>query len=62
MSEALLDFGQFFSSGEPPLIHTRIVTSPLHLRSFYDLIGCAIARYEQEFGALPNDEPAARRQ
>lgn len=62
MSEVLLDFGQFFSSGAPPLVHTQIVTSPVHLRSFHDLMACAIARYEQEFGPLPDDELEMRRQ
>jgi Protein of unknown function (DUF3467) len=62
MSEVLLDFGQFFSTGAAPVYHTRIVTSPLHLRSFHELIGGAIARYEQEFGPLPDDDATVRRQ
>jgi hypothetical protein len=62
MSEVLLDFGQFFGSGAPPSFHTRLITSPLHLRSFHELMGGAIDRYEEEFGVLPGPEAVTRRQ
>jgi Protein of unknown function (DUF3467) len=62
MSEVLLDFGQFFGTGAEPDYHTRIVTSPLHLRSFHELMMDAIASYEREFGPLPDDALPMRRQ
>lgn len=53
MSAVLLDFGQFSSTGEAPVFHTRLITSPFHLHAFYQMMGGTLMSYETTFGLLP---------
>lgn len=53
LSEILLDFGQFFPSGAEPYFLSRLVTSPVHLRAFQQLLAGAVDNYEAEYGPLP---------
>jgi hypothetical protein len=64
LSEMLLDFGQLFPAGGAARPLVTLVTSPVHLRGFHQLIGGAIRRYEAEHGPLPpgRSDPAAYRQ
>lgn len=50
--EFLLDFGQFYPEGREPLVHTRIVTSPIYAKVFLDTIRDSIAQYEAAFGPI----------
>ena len=53
LSEVLLDFGQFFPSGAEPYFLSRLITSPVHLRAFQQLLAGAVESYEAEYGPLP---------
>ena len=53
LSEVLLDFGQFFPAADGPYFLSRLVTSPVHLRAFQQLLASAVENYEAEFGPLP---------
>lgn len=50
--EFILDFGQLYSSGEIPKIHTRIVTSPVYAKAFLEMLGNSLGQYERGFGAI----------
>jgi hypothetical protein len=53
--EFLLHLGQTFA-GESPHIHTRIIASPAHARSFCDTLTKSLGRYEAAYGPIPQDE------
>jgi hypothetical protein len=48
--EFVLQFGQFYEGDSQAVIHTRIVTSPAYAALFLQLLGNAIAEYENRFG------------
>jgi hypothetical protein len=53
LSEVELRFGEGSPQWSEPRIHTRIVTSPVHLRTFEQAIQETIVRYERRFGLIP---------
>jgi hypothetical protein len=59
--EFVLDFGQLYTAGEQPKIHTRIVTSPVYAKAFLETLANTLDQYERGFGAIrreglqPND-------
>ena len=50
--EFIFDFGQFYTAGEQPKIHTRIVTSPVYAKAFLETLGNTLGQYERGFGAI----------
>lgn len=54
LSEIELRFGQHFGAEMPPAVLCWIVTSPVHLAAFCRVIEAALARYEAQFGAIPD--------
>ena len=42
--EFILNFGQQYGSGDP-LVHTRIVMSPIYVQDFLDLVSRTLAEY-----------------
>ncbi len=54
--EFLLDFGQYYSEGEAPQPHTRIITSPIYAKELLQILCEAIDRYEQTFGTIARHE------
>jgi hypothetical protein len=54
LSACELRFGQLAATGAAPAVHSRIVTSPVHLVTFGRVIQATIARYEARFGAIPD--------
>jgi hypothetical protein len=54
LSEVELSFGQRSDSGSAPDIHTRLVTTPVHLLIFGRTIQAMIARYQDRFGRIPD--------
>ncbi len=50
--EFILDFGQFFPENDQPYLHSRIVTSPVYARALLETLRSAVARYEEQFGAI----------
>jgi hypothetical protein len=54
LSSCELRFGQHAASGGAPVVHSCIVTSPVHLVTFNRVIQATIDRYEARFGAIPD--------
>jgi Protein of unknown function (DUF3467) len=50
--EFLLDFGQYYNEGENAQLHTRIITSPIYVKSLLEFLGNCIDQYEQQFGKI----------
>ena len=44
--EVVMDFGQVFE-GEPPLLHTRIVTHPSFAREMVEVLNESLERHDQ---------------
>ncbi|OGB94818.1 MAG: hypothetical protein A2Z31_01575 [candidate division NC10 bacterium RBG_16_65_8] len=55
--EFVLDFGQFYPTGDLPQFHTRIVTSPAHARALLVTLTEALERHRQIFGPRREGEP-----
>lgn len=54
--EFLLDFGQLFPESEKAQFHTRIITSPVYAKALLEILRESIGRYEQTFGAIPQED------
>ncbi len=50
LAEVCLNIGQLFDSDDPPRISAKLVTSPVHLMRFNDIIADTCVRYRAEFG------------
>ena len=53
--EFVLDFGQCFEGESRENFHTRIITSPVYLKSFSKLLQEAVNEYEDAFGEIHED-------
>lgn len=53
--EFVLDFGQLYSEGAEPQLHTRIVTSPVYARAFLETLRESLDQYEHRFGIIRNE-------
>jgi len=65
LSEVALRFGQRSDAAAAPVIHTRIVSSPVDLVTFGHEIQDTILRYERLYGRIPDGAgpgPGATRQ
>ena len=51
-TEFVVDFGQHYASDPRPRFHSRIVTTPTHMRAFVGLLQRCLADYENEHGAI----------
>lgn len=49
--EFILEFGQAYE-GDPPVMHTRIVTHPSYAKLFAQLLAESVKEHEQQFGAV----------
>ena len=54
LTEVELNFGQRAGSASGPVVHSRLVTTPVHLVIFERIIQGVIARYEGRFGRIPD--------
>ncbi len=54
LSEVEFQFGQRSGPYAAPLIHSVVVSSPVHLVTFGRAIQATIARYETRFGRIPD--------
>jgi Protein of unknown function (DUF3467) len=54
--EFLLDFGQFYPESTGVQFHTRIVTGPVYAKALLQILQESIARYEQTFEIIPQEE------
>ena len=50
--EFVLDFGQFYPENGDAKLHTRIITSPIYVKSLLGTLRESVERYEQAFGAI----------
>jgi hypothetical protein len=53
--EFLFDFGQFYPENGEARFHTRIITAPIYAKAVLTILGESVARYEQTFGAIPQE-------
>ncbi len=51
LAEVCLNIGQLFDANDPPRISAKLVTSPVHLKRFSDIISDTCVRYQTEFGS-----------
>jgi hypothetical protein len=54
--EFLLDFGQVSPESQRKQFHTRIITGPVYAKALLGILQESIDRYEQAFGAIPQEE------
>lgn len=47
--EFIFDFGQSYSEIDPAELCTRIITSPVYAKLFYEMLVKTIAEYESQF-------------
>lgn len=60
LSEVEFQFGQRGGPHIAPLIHSVVISSPVHLVTFGRAIQATIARYETRFGRIPDGaDPAS---
>lgn len=50
--EFVVDFGQFYSESKEAHLHTRIITSPIYVKSLLETLRESIERYEQAFEVI----------
>ncbi len=50
--EFILDFALAYP-GQPPMVNSRIITSPQHAKALLKSLEDNIRRYESRFGAIP---------
>jgi hypothetical protein len=53
LSEFALRFGQHAADKSEPVIHSVVVSSPVHIVAFCQEIRATIHRYESRFGPIP---------
>ena len=51
-AEFLLDFGQSYDREREPLIHTRIILSPLSAKAFFAMLQDLLEQYEAKVGHI----------
>lgn len=56
ISEVDLRVGQSFGPGDRPVVHSWLVTTPVHLVTLARTINGAISRYHDQFGPIPGGE------
>lgn len=54
--EFILDFGQFYSEGKEPKMHTRIILSPVYAKALSEMLRESVDGYEYSFGVIPTDQ------
>ena len=50
--EFVVDFGQFYSESKEEHLHTRIITSPIYVKSLLETLQDSIEQYEHKFGPI----------
>lgn len=54
--EFLVEFGQLYPENVQTKLHTRIITGPLYAQKLCELLQDSLAKYEQAFGNILNNE------
>lgn len=58
--EFVFDFGQLYAGeSKEGRLHTRIVTAPVYANTLLKTLQGSIDRYEQTFGAIPEDSESS---
>jgi hypothetical protein len=50
--EFILEFGQLYGNEGAPLLHTRIITSPVYAKHLLTVLEEALEKHERQFGAI----------
>jgi hypothetical protein len=53
LSEFALSFGQQVADQAEPVIHSVVISSPVHMAVFCQEIRASLLRYESRFGPIP---------
>jgi hypothetical protein len=53
--EVILEFGQAYEGQAPAVLHTRIVTTPMHAKGLLELLRDSLDDYERDFGKRPRE-------
>ena len=59
--EFLLDFGQFYDGEAEASLHTRIVTSPVYVKTLVGMLQRALSQYEASYGRVAEQDERRRR-
>ena len=54
--EFVVDFGQFYPENGDAQFHTRIITSPIYVKSLLETLQQSIERYEEVFGLIQEQD------
>ncbi len=54
--EVVIEAGQCYGEGDAARFHTRLVTSPAYARELLETLRAALERYEQTYGAIPQQD------
>jgi len=50
--EFIVDFGQFFQQEGEPVVHTRIITSPVYAKALWHTLRQSVEEFEASHGAI----------
>jgi hypothetical protein len=50
--EFVVQFGQFYTDETVPILHSRIITSPVYAKTLIGLLQEAIDQHESQFGPI----------
>ena len=50
--EFIIEYGQFYPDEAAPLLHTRIITSPVYVKNLIALLQEALEKHEDQFGPV----------
>ena len=56
--EFILDFGQFYDGEAKASLHSRIVTSPVYVKTLVGMIQRALRQYEASYGRVEEQDEA----
>jgi hypothetical protein len=53
--EVILEFGQFNEQDVKPLLHTSVITTPVHAKKLLLLLEKCVQEHEEAFGVIPDE-------
>jgi hypothetical protein len=54
--EFVLDFGQLYQGDDDPVMHTRVITTPVYAKAMLATLQASIARFEGVLGVISQEE------
>jgi hypothetical protein len=50
--EFIIEFGQLYANDAGPLLHTRVITSPVYAKNLVAVLQEALQKHEEQFGSV----------